>query len=156
MLDRCGYRADSADSCRLRLPAILQNPQNASLRQVEAYNAQLREKAQARRVARQQPRDTGDHSGRGKRVVRRLDNGRQDTEIARSYAEYWQPSSSGTRTLLRRNDQTIILLYRFTRAHSERPFLPRPFPGRCLFRRRTCPSVIPCRLRLNMEHSVPA
>ncbi|WWD19808.1 hypothetical protein CI109_104272 [Kwoniella shandongensis] len=58
----------------LRLPAILQNPTNHALRQVEAYNAQQREKAQARREAKTTTRVVEKSTGRGKRVIRRLDN----------------------------------------------------------------------------------
>ncbi|ORY31615.1 hypothetical protein BCR39DRAFT_525918 [Naematelia encephala] len=57
----------------LRLPAILQNPTNPSIRQVEAHNAQQREKAIARRDRASQ----GDGSrvrGPGKRVIRRREN----------------------------------------------------------------------------------
>lgn len=56
----------------LRIPAILQNPTNRNLRQVAAHNAQQREKADARRESRAPdlPSD-----GRGKRFVRRRDNG---------------------------------------------------------------------------------
>ncbi|WRT70055.1 uncharacterized protein IL334_007049 [Kwoniella shivajii] len=57
----------------LRLPAILQNPTNTSLRQVEAHNAQQREKVQARREARLPSKNEG-RGGKGKRVIRRLDN----------------------------------------------------------------------------------
>lgn len=58
----------------LHIPAILQNPVNASLRQVEAHNAQQREKALARREARAAgPTVSG--GGRGKRVTRRQENG---------------------------------------------------------------------------------
>jgi hypothetical protein len=53
----------------------LQNPTNQSHRQVDAYNTQQREKAAARREARAPVVDTG-YAGKGKRVVRRMDNGR--------------------------------------------------------------------------------
>ncbi|GFZ51015.1 hypothetical protein JCM24511_08773 [Saitozyma sp. JCM 24511] len=60
----------------LHLPAILQNPTSRTLRQVEAHNAQQRERAQARKDARAGPSGSGSgaHSGRGKRFVRRTDN----------------------------------------------------------------------------------
>ncbi|CAK9780070.1 hypothetical protein CC85DRAFT_311187 [Cutaneotrichosporon oleaginosum] len=55
----------------LRLPAILQNPGNKALRQVEAFNAQQRERAAARRDAKSAPEEA--HK-RGKRFVRRMNN----------------------------------------------------------------------------------
>ncbi|WVF67271.1 hypothetical protein IAT40_002020 [Kwoniella sp. CBS 6097] len=59
----------------LRLPAILQNPTNSALRQVEAHNAQQRERATARREARSTTSNKeGGRNGMGKRVIRRLDN----------------------------------------------------------------------------------
>lgn len=58
---------------RLRIPAILQNPTNRSVRQVAAHNAQQREKADARREARVPV--AASYDGRGKRFVRRKDNG---------------------------------------------------------------------------------
>nr|XP_019043962.1 hypothetical protein I302_07239 [Kwoniella bestiolae CBS 10118]OCF22892.1 hypothetical protein I302_07239 [Kwoniella bestiolae CBS 10118] len=58
----------------LRLPAILQNPKNTTLKQVEAHNAQQRERIQARREARAEPKIEGRLNGKGKRVIRRLDN----------------------------------------------------------------------------------
>ncbi|KAK1922201.1 hypothetical protein DB88DRAFT_542193 [Papiliotrema laurentii] len=56
----------------LHIPAILQNPVNRSARQVEAYNAQQRQKAAARRESRAPEAIAG--NGRGKRYVRRKDN----------------------------------------------------------------------------------
>ncbi|OCF34220.1 hypothetical protein I316_04171 [Kwoniella heveanensis BCC8398] len=58
----------------LRLPAILQNPTNSALRQVEAHNAQQRERAAARREARSTTTKESGRGGKGKRVIRRLDN----------------------------------------------------------------------------------
>jgi hypothetical protein len=57
----------------LTLPAVLVNPRNKALAQVEAYNAQQREKAAARRHARPLPAGAG--AGVGKRVLRRRENG---------------------------------------------------------------------------------
>ncbi|KAL1410866.1 hypothetical protein Q8F55_001809 [Vanrija albida] len=57
----------------LRLPAILQNSRDRSLRQVEAYNAQQREKAAARREQRKDEVTAGP-SKRGKRFTQRLNN----------------------------------------------------------------------------------
>ncbi|WWD03972.1 hypothetical protein V865_002032 [Kwoniella europaea PYCC6329] len=66
---------DPSAPAPLRLPAILQNPRNTTLKQVEAYNAQQREKAQAKREARlAEPKIEGRLNGKGKRVIRRLDN----------------------------------------------------------------------------------
>ncbi|WWC64775.1 uncharacterized protein I303_107387 [Kwoniella dejecticola CBS 10117] len=67
---------DTSTPAPLRLPAILQNPTNASQRQIESYNAQQRERIQARREARAAPRTGGESKfhGKGKRVIRRLDN----------------------------------------------------------------------------------
>ncbi|RSH91453.1 hypothetical protein EHS25_009752 [Saitozyma podzolica] len=67
---------DPTAAVPLHLPAILQNPTSRTLRQVEAHNAQQRERAQARKDARAGPSGSGsgDHSGRGKRFVRRTDN----------------------------------------------------------------------------------
>ncbi|WVQ66665.1 uncharacterized protein L199_004852 [Kwoniella botswanensis] len=66
---------DPSAPAPLRLPAILQNPKSTTLKQVEAYNAQQREKAQARREARlAEPKIEGRLNGKGKRVIRRLDN----------------------------------------------------------------------------------
>ncbi|KAK8853381.1 hypothetical protein IAR55_004085 [Kwoniella newhampshirensis] len=66
-------RTDTAPA-PIHIPAILQNPTNHALRQVEAYNAQQREKAQARREAKTITRVVEKGTGRGKRVIRRLDN----------------------------------------------------------------------------------
>lgn len=60
----------------LRIPAILQNPTNKSQRQVEAFNAQQREKAIARKEASKTAGQDPLTSKRGKRVVRRMNNGR--------------------------------------------------------------------------------
>jgi hypothetical protein len=61
----------------LRIPAILQNPVNRTQRQVEAHNAQQREKVEAKRererVSKVDVGGKGDR--RGKRVIRRVDNG---------------------------------------------------------------------------------
>jgi len=51
----------------------LQNPTNRSVRQVAAHNAQQREKAAAKREHREA--EAAAHGGRGKRYVRRKDNG---------------------------------------------------------------------------------
>ncbi|KIR24685.1 hypothetical protein I309_06480 [Cryptococcus deuterogattii LA55] len=59
----------------LHLPAILQNPTNRAARQVEAHNAQQREKAAARRERDSRSNWTPEYDGKGKRVIRRLDNG---------------------------------------------------------------------------------
>jgi len=62
---------------RLRIPAILQNPVNRTQKQVEAHNAQQREKVDAKRererVSKVEVNGKGDR--RGKRVIRRVDNG---------------------------------------------------------------------------------
>ncbi|WVQ84546.1 hypothetical protein IAT38_006700 [Cryptococcus sp. DSM 104549] len=58
----------------LHIPAILQNPQNRAARQVEAYKAQQREKAAARKTREVKTEWNPDHNGKGKRVIRRLDN----------------------------------------------------------------------------------
>ena len=62
---------------RLRIPAILQNPVNRTQKQVEAHNAQQREKVDAKRererVSRVEVNGKGDR--RGKRVIRRVDIG---------------------------------------------------------------------------------
>ncbi|WVO24687.1 uncharacterized protein IAS62_006057 [Cryptococcus decagattii] len=58
----------------LHLPAILQNPTNRAARQVEAHNAQQREKAAARRERDSRSNWNPDYNGKGKRVIRRLDN----------------------------------------------------------------------------------
>lgn len=62
---------------RLRIPAILQNPVNRTQKQVEAHNAQQREKVEAKRERVREVRyDTGSKGDkRGKRVIRRSDNG---------------------------------------------------------------------------------
>ncbi|WVQ94870.1 hypothetical protein IAU59_001954 [Kwoniella sp. CBS 9459] len=66
---------DLSSPAPLRLPAILQNPTNSALRQVEAHNAQQRERAAAKRDARSSTTNKeGARSGKGKRVIRRLDN----------------------------------------------------------------------------------
>ncbi|TXT15827.1 hypothetical protein VHUM_00330 [Vanrija humicola] len=57
----------------LRIPAILQNSRDRSVRQVEAYNAQQREKAAARREQRKEEVVAGP-SKRGKRFTQRLNN----------------------------------------------------------------------------------
>ncbi|OWZ76708.1 hypothetical protein C365_04863 [Cryptococcus neoformans Bt85] len=58
----------------LHLPAILQNPANRAARQVQAHNAQQREKAAARRERDARPNAAPEYNGKGKRVIRRLDN----------------------------------------------------------------------------------
>ncbi|WWC72183.1 uncharacterized protein I206_106143 [Kwoniella pini CBS 10737] len=65
---------DPSAPAPLRLPAILQNPTNTSQRQIESYNSQQREKLQARREAKLAPRVDNKLNGKGKRVIRRLDN----------------------------------------------------------------------------------
>ncbi|WOO81012.1 uncharacterized protein LOC62_03G004540 [Vanrija pseudolonga] len=65
--------APDAAPVPLRLPAILQNSRDRSLRQVEAYNAQQREKAAARREQRKDEVVAGP-SKRGKRFTQRLNN----------------------------------------------------------------------------------
>ncbi|WVR09580.1 hypothetical protein IAU60_006650 [Kwoniella sp. DSM 27419] len=65
---------DPSAPAPLRLPAILQNPTNNAQRQVEAHNAQQREKIAARREATRGSAKVVDRSGKGKRVIRRLDN----------------------------------------------------------------------------------
>ena len=62
------------DRCRLYLPAILLNPANRAAKQVEAHNAQQREKVAARRD-RTSERNALPGDRRGKRVIRRKDNG---------------------------------------------------------------------------------
>ncbi|BEI81167.1 hypothetical protein CcaverHIS002_0203270 [Cutaneotrichosporon cavernicola] len=56
------------------LPAILQNPGNKALRQVEAFNSQQRERAAARREASKASIAEEITSKRGKRFVRRMNN----------------------------------------------------------------------------------
>ncbi|RXK40800.1 hypothetical protein M231_01859 [Tremella mesenterica] len=56
----------------MHIPAILQNPVNPSLRQVEAHNAQQKLKSIARREAREEVKASG--STRGKRYIRRKEN----------------------------------------------------------------------------------
>ncbi|KAE8539295.1 hypothetical protein D1P53_004393 [Cryptococcus gattii VGV] len=51
----------------LHLPAILQNPTNRAARQVEAHNAQQREKAAARRERDSRSNWTPEYNGKGKR-----------------------------------------------------------------------------------------
>ncbi|GMK57018.1 hypothetical protein CspeluHIS016_0308580 [Cutaneotrichosporon spelunceum] len=59
----------------MRLPAILQNPGNKALRQVEAFNAQQRERTAARRREASKASASDEiTSKRGKRHVRRMNN----------------------------------------------------------------------------------
>ena len=78
--------ADPNGGLRLHIPAILLNPTNKTVKQVEAHNAQQREKVAAKKergVAR------GDlpGGGKGKRVIRRKDNG----ELLFHPREIWRP-----------------------------------------------------------------
>nr|ODN89590.1 hypothetical protein L203_02303 [Cryptococcus depauperatus CBS 7841] len=61
-------------SLPLHIPVILQNPTNQSTRQVLAYNAQQREKVLARRDRESRTNQLPEHYGKGKKVIRRLDN----------------------------------------------------------------------------------
>ncbi|ODN73404.1 hypothetical protein L202_07930 [Cryptococcus amylolentus CBS 6039] len=66
--------AQQSEPVSLRLPAILQNPTNRAARQVEAHNAQQRQKAAARKDREYKVNWTPENNGKGKRVIRRLDN----------------------------------------------------------------------------------
>ena len=72
----------------MHLPAILHNAGNYALRQVEAHNAQQREKLKARREA-QHAVGHSQGAARGKRVMRRRENGQYErsTSSARTMME---------------------------------------------------------------------
>lgn len=121
----------------LYLPAILQNPANRAARQVHAHNAQQREKAAARRERDTRSNAAPEYNGKGKRVIRRLDNG----VCPSMWLVYgWRPIGhhSYQRPLPRirisyvQQKPTMLLQYRFKhvlRAHRSRPaqsHAPRP------------------------------
>ncbi|WVQ74358.1 hypothetical protein IAR50_003958 [Cryptococcus sp. DSM 104548] len=66
--------AQQSETVPLHLPAILRNPTNRAARQVEAHNAQQHQKAAARKDREYKVNWTPENNGKGKRVIRRLDN----------------------------------------------------------------------------------
>ena len=119
---------------RLRIPAILQNPVNRTQKQVEAHNAQQREKVDAKRererVSKVEVNGKGDR--RGKRVIRRVDNGTTHSSCTGGHA-YGLAAFSSNPHIVRPSKSDWYPSY---------PLNPRPsLPMKTLPRSSTIPGV---------------